>query len=103
MKARCIDKEFDLTVGKDYKIISVESQGEFYCLINDSGLEKKYNSSSFLIIEADKAKCIYAANMDLTLGKIYDVVSIDEKRKECRIIDDSGEDYIYSMKAFLFL
>lgn len=35
----------------------------------------------------------------LTNGKIYEVVCIDEVTGAFRLIDDSGEDYLYSPKA----
>lgn len=34
----------------------------------------------------------------LTDGKIYDVVCIDSEIGALRVIDDSGEDYLYSPK-----
>lgn len=50
-----------------------------------------------------RAKCIESINLDLKKDMIYEVVSIDKERNECRVIDESGEDYIYSMDSFEFL
>lgn len=36
--------------------------------------------------------------MELTNGKLYDVISIE--KKWYRIIDDSGEDYLYPPEQF---
>ena len=36
----------------------------------------------------------------LTNGKIYDCVGYDETRKMGRIVDDSGEDYLYALDEF---
>ena len=49
-----------------------------------------------------KVECI-DKEFDITIGRIYEVVSIDKERNECRVIDESGEDYIYSMDSFEFL
>lgn len=49
-----------------------------------------------------KAKCIKAVNIDLTLGQIYDVIEIEDwwGRDYYRIVDDSGEDYVYGASCF---
>ena len=49
-----------------------------------------------------KVECI-DKEFNITIGRIYEVVSIDKERNECRVIDESGEDYIYSMDSFEFL
>ncbi len=103
MKVECIDKEFDITVGKKYEVITVEKQGDLYRIKNDSEIITEYSSCSFKIIDVMKAKCISDINIDLIKGSIYDVVSIDKERNECRVIDESGEDYIYSTNIFEFL
>ena len=103
MKVECIDKEFDLTVGKTYEVIMLENQGDLYKLKNDSGIIQNYPACSFKILEVLKAKCIEDVNIDLIKDTIYEVVSIDKDRNECRVIDESGEDYIYSMDCFEFL
>ena len=61
MTVKCIDKEFGITVGKEYKVISLETQGDFYRFINDFQEEKKYPSECFEIVKKQddiKAKCI---------------------------------------------
>lgn len=50
-----------------------------------------------------KVECIESINLDLKKDMIYEVVSIDKERNECRVIDESGEEYIYSMDSFEFL
>lgn len=45
-----------------------------------------------------KVKCIARDSGDLTIGKIYEVISIENNWY--RIIDNSGEDYLYSPEAF---
>lgn len=37
---------------------------------------------------------------DLTLGKIYEMIGIEGKGCFYRIIDDSGEDYLYPVSHF---
>jgi hypothetical protein len=37
---------------------------------------------------------------DLTLGKIYEMLSIEGKGSFYRIVDDSGEDYLYPVSHF---
>lgn len=103
MKVECIDKEFDLTVGKTYEVIMLENQGDLYKLKNDSGIIQKYPACSFKTLEVLKAKCIEDVNINLIKDTIYEVVSIDKDKNECRVIDESGEDYIYSMDCFEFL
>lgn len=49
-----------------------------------------------------KVKCIKAIHIDLTLGQIYDVIKIENRfgRDYYRIVDDSGEDYVYGASCF---
>ena len=49
-----------------------------------------------------KVKCIKAISIDLTEGKIYDVIETENSfgRIYYRIIDDSGDDYIYGKSCF---
>ncbi len=49
-----------------------------------------------------KAKCLIAASIDLVVGNIYEVIGTEDVfgRKAYRVIDDSGEDYLYSAKCF---
>jgi hypothetical protein len=37
---------------------------------------------------------------DLTLGKIYEMMSIEGKGSFYRIVDDSGEDFLYPVSHF---
>src|SRR5215218_10389962 len=37
---------------------------------------------------------------DLTLGKIYECIGIEGRGSFLRIIDDSGEDYLYPLSHF---
>lgn len=47
-------------------------------------------------------KCIKPVNIDLTTGAEYEVLSIEYlDDTECyRIIDDSGDDYLYGANCF---
>lgn len=50
-----------------------------------------------------KVKCIESVNIDLTVGKIYEAKIELIKDSFCplyRIVDDSGEDYLYDPKFF---
>ena len=38
--------------------------------------------------------------IDLTYGKVYEVIEISSKLKYYRIVDDSGEDYLYPPRFF---
>ena len=80
-----------------------ENQGDLYRIKNDSDIIKEYPACSFKTINVMKARCISNINIDLIKGSIYDVVSIDKERNECRVIDESGEDYIYKTNIFEFL
>lgn len=50
-----------------------------------------------------KIKCINPVNIDLTLNKIYEVIEIEKwfDRDYYRIIDDSGDDYVYGTNCFV--
>jgi hypothetical protein len=37
---------------------------------------------------------------DLTLGKLYECLGVEGRGSFLRIVDDSGEDYLYPMKLF---
>lgn len=37
---------------------------------------------------------------DLTLGRLYEVLAPDDDRGMLRIVDDSGEDYLYPVVLF---
>ena len=103
MTVKCIDKEFDLTVGNLYEVIMLENQGDEYKIKNDSGNIENYPTESFIVTHVLKARCKEDLNIDLIKDNIYDVVSIDKERNECRVIDESGEDYIYGIECFDFL
>lgn len=45
-----------------------------------------------------KVKCIARDSGDLTVGKKYDVLGVENGWY--RIVDNSGEDYLYSPEAF---
>ena len=47
-----------------------------------------------------KLKCIMENGVDLTLGKIYECLCIDEKRSWYGITDDSGDSYWYDKDLF---
>lgn len=49
-----------------------------------------------------KARCLISVNIDLVVGTIYEVIGIEDFfGKKCyRVIDDSGEDYLYGIKCF---
>ena len=106
MTIKCISKKFGITVGKKYKVLCLEFQGDFYRIINDFGDDEKYSEECFSVVQDKsdiKAKCCYSVNADLVEGKIYNIVSVDNVRNECNVIDESGEDYIYPMNCFEFL
>ena len=37
---------------------------------------------------------------DLTLGKIYELIDVEAKGSFLRLVDDSGEDYLYPASHF---
>ncbi|MBO8457133.1 MAG: hypothetical protein IAA81_02760 [Spirochaetes bacterium] len=45
-----------------------------------------------------KAICLHAINIDLVEGAEYEVVGIEGE--DLRVIDDSGEDYLYGKSVF---
>ena len=80
MKVECIEKDFDITVGKTYEVIMLENQGDLYKLKNDSGIIQNYPACCFKTVEVMKAKCIVDINIDLMKDTIYEVVSIDKEK-----------------------
>lgn len=40
------------------------------------------------------------ATDDLTLGRLYEAIEPEDERGLVRVIDDSGEDYLYPAKLF---
>ena len=105
MTVKCIEKEFGLTVGKEYKVLSIESQGDIYLIVDDSGIETKHDATYFTLVQKRedlKVKCLKSLSADLVVGKEYDLISIEDflGKQAYRILDDSGEDYLYSASAF---
>ena len=47
-----------------------------------------------------KVRCKVSDQFDLTKGKVYEVIEVDKKFNMYRIIDDSGEDYLYETEYF---
>ncbi len=47
-------------------------------------------------------RCLKAINIDLTVGAEYEVIGIEQfGDRECyRIVDDSGDDYLYGTSCF---
>ena len=47
-------------------------------------------------------RCLKAINIDLTVGTEYEVIGIEQfGDRECyRIVDDSGDDYLYGTSCF---
>ena len=37
---------------------------------------------------------------DLTLGRLYEVIAPADSHEMLRVVDDSGEDYLYPVKLF---
>ena len=52
----------------------------------------------YKVMRIMKVKCIARDSGDMTIGKIYEVISIENGWY--RIVDNSGEDYLYSPEAF---
>ena len=44
--------------------------------------------------------CGVLSTDDLTLGRLYEVITPADNRDMIRIIDDSGEDYLYPQSLF---
>ena len=62
-------------------------------------IQKTDQEIEITMMEGMKVKCIEEGNdLDLVFGKIYDVISIEEKFY--RIIDESEEDYLYPPEMF---
>lgn len=49
-----------------------------------------------------KVRCLKAINIDLTVGAEYEVIGVENvgDTKCYRIIDDSGDDYLYGINCF---
>ena len=105
MTVRCIEKEFDLTVGKEYKVLSLESQGDYYLIVDDSGNKTEHDSSCFSLVHKQedlRVKCLKALIVDLSVGKEYELIAVEDfnGKEAYRVLDDSGEDYLYNAAAF---
>lgn len=89
-----------LTKGKIYTILSVEK--ERYRIVDDSGKEHLYPRELFEIVKVHPGtKVRWIGNTDFlvaTHGKIYTVLSVE--KEWYRIVDDSGEDYLYPPMCF---
>ena len=89
---KCTAKLFDQD--KDLTFISV---------VYLSGKERLHPVKDLEVITPlMKVKCVKGVNIDLTIGKIYDVLKIERRweRDYYRIVDDSGEDYVYGASCF---
>ena len=52
------------------------------------------------IVCISREDCGDLSTDDLTLGRLYEVVTPTDSRGMVRIIDDSGEDYLYPQSLF---
>jgi hypothetical protein len=52
------------------------------------------------IVCISREDCGDLSTDDLTLGRLYEVVTPTDSRAMVRIIDDSGEDYLYPQSLF---
>ena len=102
MKARWIRNTNFLAVthGKIYTILSIEKDG--YRIVDDSGDNHLYPPECFEIVKIYPGmKVRWIGETDFliaTHGKIYTVLSVE--KEWYRIIDDSGEDYLYPPNLF---
>ncbi len=51
MTVKCIKKGYDLTVGKQYEVIAVECDGQFYRIIDDSDEDYLHEIKSFEVVK----------------------------------------------------
>lgn len=90
-----------LTKGKIYTVLSVD--GNEYSVINDQGNDECYPKSHFdpvEILPGTKVRWIGKTEwLVLTHGKVYTILSVE--KDWYRIIDDSGEDYLYPPHLFV--
>lgn len=87
--------------GKVYDVVTVNNYGEDYTLVDENGEEHLYDAKDFEIV--DVMKGIYHGESDplgCVDGKVYDIVGYDKEEKECSVIDETGEDYVYDMDSF---
>ena len=52
------------------------------------------------IVCISREDCGDLSNDDLTLGRLYEVIAPADNHGMIRIIDDSGEDYLYPQSLF---
>ena len=52
MTVKCIKKEYDLTVGKEYEVLAVECDGQFYRIVDDSDEDYLHDIKSFEIVKS---------------------------------------------------
>lgn len=88
------------TYGKIYTVLSIESKR--YQVVDDSGKEHWYPSECFEVVKIHPGmKVRWIGKTDFlvaTHDKIYTVLSVE--KEWYRIIDDSGEDYLYPPNLF---
>lgn len=93
-------KSLGVACGKIYTVLSIEK--ERYRVIDDSGEERWYPSECFEIVKIYPGmKVRWIGETEFlagTHGKIYTVLSVE--KEWYRIIDDSGEDYLYPPELF---
>ena len=53
-----------------------------------------------VVVNEEARKNTNYGTISLLKGKVYDVIEISEKLKFYRIIDESGEDYLYPPTLF---
>ncbi len=52
------------------------------------------------IVCISRENCGDLSTDDLTLGRLYEVITPADSRGMVRVIDDSGEDYLYPLSLF---
>ncbi|MEW6620619.1 MAG: hypothetical protein AB1422_15000 [bacterium] len=61
---------------------------------------KCISNDSYIVLEDEDIEVEHGLRCSLTIGKIYEVVSIENGDDYYRIIDDTGEDYLFP--AYMF-
>lgn len=91
--------ESDLFYGKIYTVLSGD---ESKCCLIETGSDISYPIQFFEVVEIHKGTQIRWPGptefLYFTHGKTYEVLSVE--REWFRIIDDSGEDYLYPPELF---
>ncbi|AXH72631.1 MAG: hypothetical protein [Caudoviricetes sp.] len=98
-----------LSLGENYEFL--EEVNGFYCIINDDGSKCSYYKNRFEKVEAPNTEQVKEESItkyvkcnsivdarNLTFGKVYEL--IDKVGGLCRIINDNGEQAIYSSDRF---